>query len=116
MLTYFTKLLCTKQHEFGPSQIVGTLGNCLLLKPKQKYTSLSTYNKNNPSLPTHNKPLTYNKPYYQSKAINNITEDDISYSIEINGDIMDADINVLCQDPKQVDTQCMICIATNKRS
>ena len=26
---------------------------------------------------------------------------------------MDAAINVLQQDPKQVDTKCMICIATN---
>ena len=97
----FDRQIPAKQHKFGPSQIVGTLSKYLLLKPKQTYTAqtaLSTYNKTNtPALSTS----TYNKkPYYQSRNINILTEDN---SIEIDEDIMDAAINVLQRDPKQVD-------------
>ena len=37
----------------------------------------------------------------------------MSYPIDIDQDIMDAAINVHQRDPKQVDTKCMICVATN---
>ena len=37
----------------------------------------------------------------------------MSYPIDIDQDIMDAAVNFLQQDPKQVDTKCMICVATN---
>ena len=87
----------SKQHEFTPDQIVGTITKYLQTKPSTP-KSFTPYNNRYGNSST-------NRP------INAISED--KYPIEVDQDILDAALNVLQQNLGKVDQDCMICLTTN---